>query len=460
MRSHRRSTRQSSSGLIEKESQASLNPDDSVSNISPQSPPIAAYSNFYYPQQHLPSHQIPVEPNYMAHQSYQQNYEQNYEQHYDMENINQEQEEPYLESAYDYTIEPSSQDFLNPIGRKNSGSIHNANESRNSRQSVSDNNASEERSKLRPTSQLVNPEVKPPKRHFPFFSYVLSIAHVVVLVIALFVNKGATGNLLAPITSNYMIGPDSTALIKTGARFVPCMKRQDFPNFKLGNCPRNGGELGTCYLSELCGFTDTDQWYRIITALFLHAGVIHLICNVFFQLSLLKDLERVWGWFLIFPIFMLSGSFSFLFGAAYAPQTDVTPSVGSSGALFGITAALIINLLIHWKSLHRPILQLVNLTVVIVISILFGIFVSFIDNYAHIGGFIMGIGNSLIFAPYEGVRNTLRRVGVRKSLIYSSWFPWTCRLIGIVWSVILFAFVAKDFYSNTKSCSICEGLSS
>eukprot|EP00835_Amoeboradix_gromovi_P003216 NODE_204_length_14945_cov_0.251313.p2 type:complete len:441 gc:universal NODE_204_length_14945_cov_0.251313:4681-3359(-) len=304
------------------------------------------------------------------------------------------------------------------------------------------------------------------KRYFPWFSYSVSILHAILLIVALLMNKSLTGSLIEPITSNYMIGPSPVVLIREGARFVPCMKKQDFQEFTFANCPIEEGVVGNCTLEEICGFDDGNQWYRVILPIFLHAGIIHLLSNLFFQITLLKDLEKIWAWFRIIPIFLISGTFSFLFGAtyskisgaSYSKTSGTQPAVGSSGALFGIIAALLINLLIHWNSLHKPAWQLFNLLVIIVISILFGVYVPFIDNYAHIGGLLMGIGNSLVFAPYETVRKTLRRISVKKSLIYSSWFPWTCRFFGLAWTVILYSVVANDFYSNKSSCSFCGTL--
>ena len=438
---------QSISMLQPKDSHMSLNPEDSVSSAG-FNPQARQQQQQYMADQYRHSSNYPPQ----TQQYYQPPNPQTHHQSFDYGEP--AQQEYFSQESSRAPLREPSQLSENPFSEANSGSTHSS--SRPSRNGTRSHRESR-RSKSNRQSR-VNENIERANTHQPWFSYSVSILHVITLIIGLVMNKDLTGNLIAPITQNYMIGPAPIVLIREGARYVPCMRKQLFTTLNT-TCPLPNGQSNTCFVDELCGLTSGNQWYRLLLPIFLHAGIIHLLCNFFFQVTLLKDLEIVWGGFLILPIFMISGSFSFLFGAAYSSNAAVTPSVGSSGALFGITAALVINLLIHWKSLHKPIWQLVNLIVVIIVSILLGVFVPFIDNYAHIGGFIMGIGNSLLFAPYESVRKTLRRIGVRKSLIFSLWFPWVCRFVGVVWTVVLYSVVLNDFYSNSSSCSFCGNLS-
>jgi hypothetical protein len=86
-------------------------------------------------------------------------------------------------------------------------------------------------------------------------------------------------------TFNWLIGPSSSVLINTGARFTLCMK--PFPEVSgipLA-CPNNTANPVTslCSLEDVCGFGGfgptgvPDQSFRFVLPIFLHAGVIHIV---------------------------------------------------------------------------------------------------------------------------------------------------------------------------------------
>jgi membrane associated rhomboid family serine protease len=108
-------------------------------------------------------------------------------------------------------------------------------------------------------------------------------------------------------------------------------------------CPM--GILGTarngtaCFLKDVCRFGgltngEPDQWWRLITACFLHGGILHLLMNLSFQIHGGFDLEKDMGWWRMALIYMTSGVGGFMFGASLG---DIrTASVGASGSLYGI----------------------------------------------------------------------------------------------------------------------------
>jgi len=59
---------------------------------------------------------------------------------------------------------------------------------------------------------------------------------------------------------------------------------------------------------------------------------------------------------------------------------------------------LIVDLVSNWKAIERPILNATTFSVSIVLSLVLGI-LPMIDNFAHIGGFIMGIMSGIVFLP-------------------------------------------------------------
>jgi rhomboid protease GluP len=125
--------------------------------------------------------------------------------------------------------------------------------------------------------------------------------------------------------------------------------------------------------------------WRLITAMFLHIGFLHLAFNLYALWALGPFTEELLGRlrYLLFYFFSgISGSIaSFIF-------TDAL-SAGASGAIFGILGALVTytrrNPLL-WKSGFGK-----NLVIIILINLGLGFFQPGIDIYAHIGGLICGL---------------------------------------------------------------------
>ena len=126
-----------------------------------------------------------------------------------------------------------------------------------------------------------------------------------------------------------------------------------------------------------------DIW-RLITCAFLHAGVIHLIVNMYSLFIIGSQVENYigkWKFLTIYFISAICGSLmSIVFGSSI--------SVGASGAIFGLLGALL------YFGLHYRLYlgnALVNQIIpVIVINLMIGFMSSAIDNGAHIGGLVGG----------------------------------------------------------------------
>ena len=78
---------------------------------------------------------------------------------------------------------------------------------------------------------------------------------------------------------------------------------------------------------------DDNEWWRLLTPIFLHAGIIHLFCNVAVQLETGAFFEREWGSINWLVIYITSAVGSSILSCIFKPDSV---SVGSSGAVMGL----------------------------------------------------------------------------------------------------------------------------
>ncbi|XP_006816352.1 inactive rhomboid protein 1-like [Saccoglossus kowalevskii] len=139
-----------------------------------------------------------------------------------------------------------------------------------------------------------------------------------------------------------------------------------------------------------------DQFYRLWLSLFLHAGLLHLALTVVFQMTILRDLEKLAGWLRISLIYMMSGVAGNLLSAIFIPYRA---EVGPAASLFGILACLIVEVLQSWQLLEKPGIALLKLLGIVGVLLILGL-LPWIDNFAAIGGFCSGILLAFTFLPY------------------------------------------------------------
>ncbi len=133
------------------------------------------------------------------------------------------------------------------------------------------------------------------------------------------------------------------------------------------------------------------EWWRLITPLFLHAGVIHLLSNVLIQLRVGGYLNIVFQTLPFTLIYFISGIFGNICSCVFLPDAV---GVGSSGALLGILTAWLVWLIFRWKKIperNRPQRNCQLAMVVICVSITLAMsFTPLVDWSAHFGGALMG----------------------------------------------------------------------
>lgn len=163
-----------------------------------------------------------------------------------------------------------------------------------------------------------------------------------------------------------------------------------------------------------------DQWWRIITAMFVHVGILHLATNMWCLWNLGLLAEPLMGSFGVVAVYVLTGAAGNLLSVLWNgrhigavlqqlqqpgvdPAVYFSPGVGASGAVFGIAGALIVLL----KSPHLPVpleeLKRLRRSVIYfaAINLVIGFGISWpalssrtgisIDNSAHLGGVLCGL---------------------------------------------------------------------
>jgi len=289
----------------------------------------------------------------------------------------------------------------------------------------------------------------------PFVVYILTAAMLGVFIYELVLNGKEQGSpiSLKPFI-NPMLGPSSSALIYMGARFPPCMKMvTDVPPTMLLPCMDNTANpvSSACPVSELCSFGydgsgDPNQWFRFITAIFLHAGIIHILLNMFAQWTLSAHIEKEMGSGGFLLTYFAAGIFGNVLGGNFALVG--VPSVGASGAIFGTLAVTWVDLVAHWKYHFKPVRKLIFMTIELAIGIAIG-FIPYVDNFAHLGGFLMGLFFGIIFYPVISETKRHRLI------------MWGFRLVAIPLAIVLFVVLSRNFYTSDPyaACAGCRYLS-
>jgi rhomboid protease GluP len=126
------------------------------------------------------------------------------------------------------------------------------------------------------------------------------------------------------------------------------------------------------------------QYWRLLTAMFLHIGLAHLFFNTYALYIYGPIVERLFGKYKFPVVYLVSG----LTGSLLSYMFSSNHSAGASGAIFGLMGALL-----YFGQRRKDIFRRVfgsNLFIIIGFNLLYGFMNSGIDNWGHIGGLIGG----------------------------------------------------------------------
>ena len=138
------------------------------------------------------------------------------------------------------------------------------------------------------------------------------------------------------------------------------------------------------------------QPHRYFTPIFLHGSISHLAVNSFSLFSVGPALERILGNRLFLTSYLLSGGC----GNALTSRLSRYPSVGASGAIFGLVGVYGVfvkrNEAFFGRSGEDALASIQRTTL---LNLVMGMFSPVIDNWGHIGGLVGGMTISYMFGP-------------------------------------------------------------
>ncbi len=150
---------------------------------------------------------------------------------------------------------------------------------------------------------------------------------------------------------------------------------------------------------------------RLVLAMFLHAGVLHIVLNALMLYMFGRQLEMHFGFLRTFSVLVFSGIAG---NAASAIVYREGVSVGASSAVFGILGATLMLFVVvrdMWPPSFRR-KQIHNLVFLLLLNLVLGFSIPMIDNAAHVGGFVSGSFLGWLFLVL-GARTPARRAVAR-----------------------------------------------
>ncbi|XP_042503709.1 RHOMBOID-like protein 2 [Macadamia integrifolia] len=276
------------------------------------------------------------------------------------------------------------------------------------------------------------------KKWISFLIPLFVVANVAMFIVSMFYNNcpkdnsGIYGGCVAkflgrlsfqPLKENPLFGPSSSTLDKLGAL--------DWNKVVNGH-----------------------QGWRLVSCIWLHAGVIHLLVNMFSLLFIGIRLEQQFGFVRIGAVYLLSG-----FGGSVLSCLFIRSSisVGASGALFGLLGAMLSELLINWTIYTNKASAIFTLVVIIAINLAVGI-LPHVDNFAHIGGFLTGflLGFILLVRPQFGwvERNNLP-ANVRAKSKYKA-YQYVLWLVSLVLLILGYAVALVMLFRGVNAYQECH----
>ncbi len=137
------------------------------------------------------------------------------------------------------------------------------------------------------------------------------------------------------------------------------------------------------------------EWWRLVTPMFLHLNLLHIAVNSYSLFVFGPQVETLLGYRRFLTVYLVSGVAGTVLSFVMSPD----PSIGASGAIFGLVGAMLIYFYRHRKlfgEMGRR--QLTNILIIAGINLAIGLTPG-IDNWGHVGGLLGGAVLSWLLGP-------------------------------------------------------------
>jgi membrane associated rhomboid family serine protease len=184
-----------------------------------------------------------------------------------------------------------------------------------------------------------------------------------------------------------------------------------------------GAVLGYAWYDEAIHGVAEGEWYRLVTAMFLHYGVVHLLLNMMLVAQVGRYLEVQLGPLRFAVLYLLAG-----FGgnvAAYAFQPGNQMSAGASTATFGlIIAVIVVN--------RRLVRDSGPMMSTLIMNLIFTFTVPGISIAGHVGGLVTGglVTAALVYPklPQRSAKQAIGCTIILAAILVAAWMRTTALL--------------------------------
>lgn len=195
-------------------------------------------------------------------------------------------------------------------------------------------------------NSIINQENKTP----PIVTYIIMAVNILMFIISVILSKS-------------IFDIDTEVLVNLGAKYNPAIIQ--------------------------------GQWFRLITCMFLHGGIIHIAANMYSLYSIGPFVERLYAKCKYIVMYFVCGIVSSVFSFMFSEYV----SIGASGAIFGLLGVVLVFALKERKRIGRAFLM--NVASVVVMNLIIGLSMTGIDNFAHLGGLLSGAVLGAIIKPAD-----------------------------------------------------------
>lgn len=178
------------------------------------------------------------------------------------------------------------------------------------------------------------------------------------------------------------------------------------------------------YYKNNAAILEGKEYYRLLTCTLLHGGFTHIASNMYFLWAYARTTEKFMGHTKQLIMFLLSG----LMGSLGSLAFTASDSVGASGICFGVLGSLMALSYSMTESSKAYIKS--SVVQLIVLNLIVGFTSNYIDNAAHIFGFIGGY----FITMFLGAKD----------------YPHPKRIFGIIMYIIITAFLVCVSYGIIK----------